>query len=124
MFNDDELELSTVEREALAALPREMVPGDLLEERVVRALRTDGHFGSARTPTRSRFGAAWKVAAAVALFTGGIATGRYFNTDDTRQSAAAPVTSPAVENSTPARVRDAAPRRQVETVVAEREMWL
>jgi hypothetical protein len=124
MFNDDELELSTIEREALAALPREIVPGDLLEERVVRALRAEGHFGSARSPIRRRFGAAWKVAAAVALFAGGIATDRYLSADDTEQSAAAPATSPAVETSTPARVRDAAPRRRVETMVAEREMWL
>jgi hypothetical protein len=124
MFNDEELELSTIEREALAALPREMVPGDLLEERVVRALRAEGHLGSARLPVRGRFGSAWKVASAVALFAGGIATGRYSRASDTRQSAAAPVTSPAVESNAPARVRDAAPRRQVETVVAEREMWL
>ena len=38
----DPLDLTASEREALAALPRERDPGQLLEERTVRALREEG----------------------------------------------------------------------------------
>jgi len=42
MFNDEELELTDAERAALAALPRERMPSDLLEGRVVNELKSRG----------------------------------------------------------------------------------
>ena len=41
MFNDND-DLNEQELAALAAVPRKMAPSDLLEERVVRALRSEG----------------------------------------------------------------------------------
>ena len=43
MYNDEGFELTLEERNALASLPREMSVGDLLEAKVVRALRKEGH---------------------------------------------------------------------------------
>jgi len=77
---DDEL---TPEEHALfAALPREREPGRLLEERTVRALRERGvlQAAAAETRRRLRFPAAWvsgAIAAGIALFLGGLATGQY-----------------------------------------------
>ena len=124
MYNDETVELTPEERNALASLPREMNPGDLLEGRVVRALRNEGHFGAA-VPRRNGLSLAWKIAAGLALFAGGVATGRYVLTSDVPQSAS--ISAPASQN------RDAQiltprteprPVRHNETVVAEREMWL
>jgi hypothetical protein len=82
------VELSPAEREALAALPREREPGRLMEERTVRALREEGLLA---TPSGSRRqselrpesaeGRPWwrsaaAVAAAVALFAGGVSVGQ------------------------------------------------
>ena len=125
MYNNHEIELTLEERNALASLPREMSPGDLLEAKVVRALKNQGHFGVMPVRSTSRIGAAWKIAAAVALFAGGVGTGRYILTSDARPSASA--SAPAslnrdVEKSTPR--TESRPVRQNETVVAEREMWL
>ena len=124
MYSEDEIELTSEERAALAALPREMAPSDLLEERVVRALRNRGEFDS---PVRGKSSLvlAWRVAAAMALFAGGVATERYLLIDDSARSESVEV--PATQ------VRDAVPRspqsgarsaRTSETAVAEREMWL
>src|SRR4051812_14631144 len=56
-------------------LPREAAPGDLLEERTVRALREAGVLGRRRIITRSALiGAA---AAAIALFSSGLALGQW-----------------------------------------------
>ena len=54
MYNDEEFELTLEERNALASLPREMSVGDLLEAKVVRALRNEGQFSvaSVRRPDR------------------------------------------------------------------------
>jgi len=76
MFSSEE-DLSPAERAALAALPRELPPGDMLEERVVRALRGEGHFGSRRSHPSHGIALGWRVAAALTLFAGGVATGRY-----------------------------------------------
>jgi hypothetical protein len=77
---DDEL---TPEEQAMfAALPRERAPGRLLEERTVRALRERGVIRPSAVDARRglRFPAAWvsgAIAAGVALFMGGLATGQY-----------------------------------------------
>ncbi|MEO5903765.1 MAG: hypothetical protein ABIQ55_07135 [Gemmatimonadaceae bacterium] len=125
MYNEDQ-DLSEPERAALAALPREISPGDLLEERVVRALRSEGHFGSERGVRRSWMTASVRIAAAAALFIGGVATGRYMLAQPSERAATANVTSPA--NDLPAapvdQITHSKPVKNSETVVAEREMWL
>ena len=128
MYND-EVELTLEEQAALASLPREMETGDVLEARVLKSLRDSGHFGaSARTKERSKISVAWKIAAAIALFAGGVATGRYVLESESPRSASAPnsISAPASydrdADSTPR--TEQRPVRQNETVVAEREMWL
>jgi hypothetical protein len=76
--HDDDL--TPAEREAFRALPRERDPGQLLEERTVRALSEHGFF-SAREPRTRRFTLhpAWVAAAAaafVAVFLGGFTVGQ------------------------------------------------
>jgi hypothetical protein len=124
MYHEEEVELTLEERNALASLPRAIAPSDMLEARVVRALKEDGHLGAA-AHRRSSIPVMLRIAAAIALFAGGVATGRYALSDETAQRAE--VTQPATE------VRDVAPANQQtvknsvkrsETVVAEREMWL
>lgn len=72
-------DLTPEEREALAALPRERRPGDLLEERTVRALRAAGVLqpavGEARRRTGGRLAVA--AAAALALMAGSFAAGQW-----------------------------------------------
>jgi len=65
-------ELTPAEREALGALPREAEPGDLLEERAVRALVVRGWIRSAG---RRRPPLAWVAAACVLFFAAGFALG-------------------------------------------------
>lgn len=87
-----EPELTPAERELFAALPREREPGRLLEERTVRALRERGLLHE-RTPAvdarrRFRFPAAWisgAIAAGLALFLGGLATGQYLGQQHTSE---------------------------------------
>lgn len=124
MYSDEEYELTLEERAALAALPRQMAPGELLEGRVVRALRSEGHFGLPRSQRRRDLDMLWKIAAAVALFAGGIATGRYLVTTDARQSAVLTAPSERIGNPAPTPARNQAPVKHNETIVAEREMWL
>lgn len=74
--------LTPAEARAFAELPREREPGSLLEERTVRALRTRELLREAppRAARRLRFPAAWisgAIAAGIALFLGGLATGQY-----------------------------------------------
>lgn len=57
------------------ALPRELKPSDILEERTVRALRDAGLIGRRLTLTRGWM--AGGVAAAIALFTTGLAIGQW-----------------------------------------------
>ena len=57
------------------ALPREANPGDLLEKRVVKALRDGGLLG--RTRTFSRAWIAGAAAASIALFASGLAIGQW-----------------------------------------------
>src|SRR5215218_235212 len=86
-------ELTPAERELFAALPREREPGRLLEERTVRALRERGLLQATQAPAhdarrRLRFPAAWvsgAIAAGIALFLGGLATGQYLGARHTTQ---------------------------------------
>ncbi len=75
----DHWELSSL----VDALPREGGPGDLLEERTVRALRAAGLLGRRRIVGRaSIIGAA---AAAVALFASGLAAGQWIGSRNAAQ---------------------------------------
>jgi len=88
-------ELTPAERELFAALPRERDPGRLLEERTVRALRERGLVHAPAPPAvaadarrRLRFPAAWvpgAIAAGIALFLGGLATGQYLGENHTKE---------------------------------------
>src|SRR5512138_666254 len=123
MYHEDETELTLDERTALASLSRAMPVSDMLEARVVRALRNDGHFG-AHVPRESSIPLPLKVAAAIALFAGGVAKGRYVLADENAERAAA---TPTVElrDIPPSRAPAEKPAsRRGETIVAEREMWL
>jgi hypothetical protein len=124
MFNDDEL--NEQELAALAALPREMAPSDLLEERVVRALRSEGHFGAAPQPRRAWAKTSLRIAAAAALFIGGVATGRYALTQPAERAAtSSSIVAPATRNAATFDTNTSTkPVKNSETVVAEREMWL
>ncbi|HEY0154458.1 MAG TPA: hypothetical protein VGB92_20765 [Longimicrobium sp.] len=86
-------ELTVEERVQLAALPRERDPGRLLEERTVRALRERGLVHAPGKPRRViRFHPGWltgAVAAGLALFLGGLATGQYLATRNVDQVVAA-----------------------------------
>lgn len=133
MHKDEDNELTPDERMLIAQLPREIAPGDLLEERVVRALRSGGYLGAgARTRQALTGPRMWRIAAALALFAGGVATGKYLLMSDgprTASSSAVPAPSPAapgaarIIDSTPSR-NETIPVRRAEPVVAEREMWL
>ncbi len=94
---DDEVELTPEEKTAFARLPTEAVPPDLLEERIVRALRQDGTLRSGagqagkagpwpaqEAPPRSGRLRAWMVpvsiAASLVLFGAGVALGHHMGT--------------------------------------------
>ncbi len=125
MYNEKEFDLTLEERAALASLPRELEPGDMLEARVVRALKNDGHFGTVPARGRSRIAVAWKIAAALALFAGGVATGKYILKSDAPQSASISAPASQVRDAVDSTPRaEQRPVRHNETVVAEREMWL
>lgn len=121
MYSEEEVELTAEERSLLGALPREMAPGDLLEARVVKALRNEGHFGT--VPQRGSRGlrAALRIAAAVALFAGGVATGRYLMMPDAPGSAAV---SQSVNRTNDSVQPQRATPATGEIVVAEREIWM
>jgi hypothetical protein len=82
------VDLSPAEQEALAALPRERDPGRLMEERTVRALREEGLLAGAsgrrqqgeshreKAEGRPWWRSAAAIAAAVALFAGGMSVGQ------------------------------------------------
>lgn len=126
MYNDDEFELTLEERNALASLPRAMPPGDLLEAKVVRAMKNAGHLSSQPVRRPNSIATALKIAAALALFAGGVATGRYvLKSSDSpdRASVSAPASQNQGAGTTTPRT-ESRPVRQNETVVAEREMWL
>ncbi len=123
MSYNDENELTAGELELLATLPREKMPSDLLEERVVRALKQAGYMGSGVVPRKRGSASAWKVAAAAALFAGGVATGRFVMIPDAPQSAA--VAAPSnimVRDTSPTNIRSLPVKGEM--IVAETELWL
>ena len=125
MYSDDNIELTRDEQAALAALPRELEPGDLLEAKVIRALREEGHFGVPVQRARNGASIALKIAAAVTLFAGGVATGKYFLASETPQSASATAPETGTRDARVSAPRiDTRPVQQKEAVVAVREMWL
>ncbi|NOT32707.1 MAG: hypothetical protein HOP12_00890 [Candidatus Eisenbacteria bacterium] len=76
----DEEDLTPELRAALDALPRERDPGQLLEERVVHALRDRGVFDEPRRVRRFVLAPAWVTAAAaacLAIFAGGFSIGQW-----------------------------------------------
>ena len=79
MHDRDDEELTAAEREAFEALPREAMPGRLLEERVVSELRGRGLLGArrARRPFWGRLQIGAAAAAAIALFASGLAVGQW-----------------------------------------------
>jgi hypothetical protein len=87
MIGHDEDELPPELGRRLADLPREMDPGRLLEERTVRALRERGMIQAQAAGGRvRRIPAAWlggAVAAGIALFAGGLATGQWIGVRST-----------------------------------------
>ena len=124
MFNENEIDLTNDERIALAGLSREAPVGDLLEERTVRALRAAGHFGSMPGKSSS-LSLVLRIAAAIALFAGGVATGRYLIAGETpeRASTASPQSTITEPTTTAPRI-ESHPASGRETIVAEREMWM
>lgn len=124
MYNENEIELNEHERMLLADLSREMSPGDLLEEKTVRTLRDAGHFGSARKQPPSRLSLVLRIAAALALFAGGVATGRYIIAGETRESASTASPQTEIKQTQTAAPQNPASQSSEETVAAEREMWM
>jgi hypothetical protein len=89
--------LSAAERRAFDALPRERLPGRLLEERTVAALRARGILRSPperRVRWRPRFLLS-AIAASLALFAGGIGTGQWLATRQPEQLAQPPMADAA-----------------------------
>jgi hypothetical protein len=86
MFNDEELELTDAERASFAALPKERPISDLLEGRVVNALKSRGIL-SPSSQRVSRFTSiALRCAAAVFIFAAGALTERLvFDRQDTER---------------------------------------
>ncbi|MBK5097556.1 MAG: hypothetical protein JJE01_07220 [Gemmatimonadetes bacterium] len=92
-------ELTAAERQALDALPRETDPGQLLEERTVRALREKGLLATVRAggvesppPAQSPpHGRPWwrsaaAIAAGIALFAGGMSIGQVMGSRQTAEA--------------------------------------
>ena len=89
MHDRDEDQLTAAEREAFEALPREAMPGRLLEERVVSALRHRGLLGRQhvlRRFTWSRIPISVAAAAGIALFASGLAAGQWMGARHTAQA--------------------------------------
>jgi hypothetical protein len=95
----DPVELTTAERQALDALPRESDPGQLLEERTVRALREQGLLAARRVRGAPAAQAAqqlphgrpwWRsaaaIAAGIALFAGGMSLGQIMGSRQTAEA--------------------------------------
>lgn len=120
---DNENELTTAERAAFDSLPRERPPSDLLEERVVSELRNRGMLSGA-TRRGGRFGMAWRIAAAVALFAGGVATGRFILAPEQSGSTARADSFPASERVDRSGAHGVNSVRNGNPAIAHKEMWL
>ncbi len=81
-MKDERTELTPEEEAAFAALPREREPGRLLEERTVQALEERGllHVAPRRSSARGVPVWALGLAASLALFVSGVATGQWLGT--------------------------------------------
>lgn len=123
MHSETENELTSEERSMLAALPRRIEPGLLLEEKVVRALRREGSF--ARRPARRNASLrnVLKIAAAIALFSGGVATGRYLFVPGALQTSSTNRIEPVRQSDSGEPGGQPIPASG-ETIVAEREIWM
>ncbi|HUQ20639.1 MAG TPA: hypothetical protein VM099_13575 [Gemmatimonadaceae bacterium] len=117
MFNNEDFDLTENERAAFAALPRERATGDLLEERVVRQLRSNGYFSS-RDSRRRIAGWALRAAAAVFLFAAGALTERMLSS---RGENAAPV---SIAPSRAIETKPSPVQRTDPTKVAQLEQWI
>jgi hypothetical protein len=116
-MTDDEL--TPGERETFAALPRDARPGDLLEERTVRALAELGLL-QRRRALRARPTLAWAAAAAacVIFFVAGFSLGQNRKTPVTAQWE----TDTSKDGSHPATQHETKPRNPAEgTNVAQSE---
>jgi hypothetical protein len=87
MSSNGQDELTAQEREALANLPRERIPPGDLEDRVVGALRAEELLAAPRrhTSPRSRTWLGAAVAAGIALFASGLATGQWMAAANTAE---------------------------------------
>jgi hypothetical protein len=120
MFNDEEIELTDEERAAFASLPQERALGDLLEERVVRQLRTEGMFSNQPAESRPRNRVAFfalRAAAAVTLFAGGALTERFLSSRNDDNTVAPIATRAAEQKPLPA-------HRSDPSKVAQLELWI
>ena len=89
MHDRDDHELTAAERESFDALPREVMPSRLLEERVVAELRARGHLGAGRvrhTPAWRRLPFAAAAAAGIALFATGLSLGQWLGARHTAET--------------------------------------
>lgn len=96
MTHDDHTELTPREEAAFAALPRERAASSLLEERTVRGLRARGLLRGGpwyRRPSLALAG----LAAAAALFLGGVTTGQWLVTRTVTRSMATAQAASALE---------------------------
>jgi hypothetical protein len=76
MFNDEEIELTEAERAMFAALPKERPVSDLLEGRVVTALKSRGVLSPPSRPGNRFTTVALRSAAAAFIFAAGALTER------------------------------------------------
>lgn len=90
MFNDEEIELTDAERTALAALPRERTPSDLLEGRVMNELRSRGFLSPVFRRKNRVATIALRSAAAILIFVAGALTERFVS-DRNAKNEIAPV---------------------------------
>lgn len=88
MTEHQDNELTAQEQAAFAALPRERNASAMLEQRTVRALRSRGLLGRGSSLRVRAWIAAAGVAAAAALFMGGLAVGQWLGTRTVAQSMA------------------------------------
>jgi len=93
MHDQDEYELTAAERERFEALPREMMPSRLLEERIVSELRARGDLGERQYVRRPAWRPRWNpfpiaaaAAAGIALFASGLAVGQWLGARHTAES--------------------------------------
>jgi hypothetical protein len=96
MTPDEHTELTREEQAAFAALPRERAASAMLEERTVRGLRVRGLLRGRPWYRRMSLLVAG-VAAAAALFLGGLATGQWLATRTVTQSMATAQAASAIE---------------------------